>query len=139
MLAGVAIVGLVPYGRNHRNPPVLAEPSWSDPAARSLAVRACYDCHSNETHWPWYSNIAPVSWLVQRDVDKGRQVVNFSEWNRPQQEAAESAEAVAEGEMPPAIYLPLHPAARLSATERTLLIRGLPAMSPLEKISNEDD
>jgi len=56
---------LVPYGHAHTNPPVTGEPKWDSPQTRELAKRACFDCHSNETDWPWYSNIAPVSWLIQ--------------------------------------------------------------------------
>ena len=80
------LIQVVPYGRNHANPPVLNEPRWDSPKTRQLAVRACYDCHSNETIWPWYSNVAPVSWLVQKDVDQGRDEINFSEWRRRRQE-----------------------------------------------------
>lgn len=72
-------IQLVPYGRDHTNPPARSEPPWSNAAARSYAVRACYACHSNETAWPWYSSIAPVSWLMQRDVEQGRAKLNFSE------------------------------------------------------------
>jgi hypothetical protein len=115
----------VPYGRRHENPPVLAEPSWDTPQTRGLAARACFDCHSNETIWPWYSNIAPISWLVQRDVDQGRRAVNFSEWNRPQKEAHEAAKTVREGEMPPWIYTIRSASARLSVTEKEALARGL--------------
>ena len=68
---------------------------------RALAQRACFDCHSNETKWPWYSTIAPVSWLVQRDVEEGRRGLNFSEWGRPHKEANEAASSVEKGEMPP--------------------------------------
>lgn len=77
----VASLGIqaVLYGRQHSNPPVVAEPKWDAPQTRSLAARACFDCHSNETVWPWYSNFAPISWLVQRDVDEGRRALNFSE------------------------------------------------------------
>jgi mono/diheme cytochrome c family protein len=125
-LVGVfAIIQLVPYGRDHHNPPVAAEPAWDRPETRALAARACFDCHSNETHWPWYSNVAPASWLVQDHVDEGRQVLNFSEWNRPQDEAHEAAEEVQEGEMPPSSYLWLHPEARLSDAERQQLVAGL--------------
>ncbi len=74
------LIQAVPYGRNHANSPNRTEPTWDSPTTRQLAVRACYDCHSNETIWPWYSNVAPVSWLVQRDVEEGRDEVNFSEW-----------------------------------------------------------
>jgi len=95
------------------------------PQTRALAARVCFDCHSNETIWPWYSNIAPISWLVQRDVDQGRRAVNFSEWNRPQKEARESSNTVREGEMPPWIYTIRSASARLSATEKEALARGL--------------
>ena len=76
----MAFIQLIPFGRAHANPPVLQEPNWDSPQTRDLASRACFDCHSNETTWPWYSNVAPVSWLVQRDVDEGREKLNFSEW-----------------------------------------------------------
>ena len=119
---------LVPYGRRHTNPSVRVEPRWDSPAAtRALAVRACYDCHSNETVWPWYSHVAPVSWLAQLDVEEGRRKLNFSEWDRPQKEAHESAETVRTGEMPPWFYLPIHPDARLTPAETQALIAGLEA------------
>ena len=71
--------------------------------------------------------MAPLSWLVQYDVDEGRRVVNFSEWDRSYEEASESAQTVVEGTMPPASYLLLHPSARLSAEEEAELVRGLKA------------
>jgi hypothetical protein len=79
-----ALAQAVPYGRNHENPPVQAEPIWDSPRTRQLAKRACFDCHSNETTWPWYTNFAPFSWLAYNDVTGGRSALNFSEWNRPQ-------------------------------------------------------
>lgn len=126
-LALLVVVQLVPYGRDHNNPPVVAEPTWDSPATRALADRACFDCHSNQTRWPWYSDVAPMSWLVQSHVDEGREVLNFSAWNRAQSEADEAAETVREGEMPPRSYLLLHPEARLTAAERDQLARGLDA------------
>ena len=116
------LIQLVPYGRNHDNPPVLAEPQWDSPATRELAVRACYDCHSNETVWPWYSNIAPVSWMVQNHIDEGRHKINFSEWGKRRQETDELAESVSEGEMPMRSYLPMHPEAQLTAAEKQQLV-----------------
>lgn len=118
---------LVPYGRDHDNPAVRQEPAWDSPRTRELAVAACFDCHSNETKWPWYSNVAPMSWLIQRDVDDGRAVLNFSEWDREQDEADDAAETVVDREMPPRRYLPLHPGARLDAEERRVLAEGLAA------------
>ena len=125
---GVALllaIQLVPYGRQHTNPPVTAEPAWPDPAVRDLAVRACFDCHSNQVVWPWYSNIAPVSWLVQSDVDRARTILNFSTWDVPQLGAREAAEIVLAGEMPPAKYRLLHRSANLSSAEAAQLAQGL--------------
>ena len=89
---------------------------------------ACYDCHSNEVVWPWYPNIAPVSWLVQHDVDEGRSKLNFSEWDKPQRGADDASEAVQNGSMPRWFYVPLHPTANLTAEEKQQLIQGLNAL-----------
>jgi hypothetical protein len=116
-------IQLVPVDRS--NPPVETEvPATVE--VRSVLRRACYDCHSNETVWPWYSRIAPISWLIARDVYKGREELNLSTWNRyttKQQlkKLKESWDEVAEGEMPPWMYLPPHPDARLSADDRAVL------------------
>jgi hypothetical protein len=118
-------IQFVPYGRDHTNPAVSAEPNWDAPATRDLAQRACFDCHSNETVWPWYSNIAPVSWLIQRDVDEGRRVVNFSTWDQPQHEAGEAWEVVQVGYMPPSYYVLMHPEANLTPEETSALVDGL--------------
>lgn len=123
----VAIVQAIPYGRSHQNPAVRKEPSWDCPQTRALALRACYDCHSNQTVWPWYSHLAPISWLIQHDVDEGRRELNVSEWDTQQREAAEAAKTVQKGEMPPWGYSLIHPHARLSPSEREALIRGLEA------------
>ncbi len=139
LIGGLLLIQLVPYGRDHDNPAVLAEPSWDSSKTRELTVRACFDCHSNETVWPWYSYVAPVSWLVQRDVDGGREELNFSEWNRPQEEAEESAETVREGSMPPRTYLLTHPEARLTDTELAALADGLAATLGEESEGDEDD
>ncbi|MEO8906115.1 MAG: heme-binding domain-containing protein [Polyangiaceae bacterium] len=131
-LAGLGIAAVaaqaIPYGRDHDNPSVVSEPAWSSPEVRALAVRACFDCHSNQTTWPWYSHVAPASWLVQSDVIEGRSKLNFSDWNRPQKGAHKAAKEVTSGDMPPAAYVPLHPAARLSAAERDRLAQGLSVM-----------
>jgi hypothetical protein len=127
-LAPVALlIQAVPYGRDHANPPVATEPSWDSPRTRELAQRACFDCHSNEVRWPWYSHVAPVSWLVQHDVDEGRAAMNVSEWNRPQEEAQEAAQELLDGEMPPWFYCGLHASARLNVMERDALAQGLTA------------
>ena len=118
---------LVPYGHGRSNPPVSQEPPWDSPRTRELVARACFDCHSNETRWPWYSRVAPVSWLVTHDVEEGRHELNFSQWDRPQDEAENAVKRVANGDMPLAKYLWLHPEARLSEGEKQELMRGLTA------------
>lgn len=117
-------IQLVPYGRAHKNPPVTGEPKWDSPRTRELARRTCFDCHSNETRWPWYSWVAPVSWLVQSDVDEGREHLNLSEFDQRRGHAEHAAEELAEGEMPPWFYLPLHAEARLSDAEKSELVAG---------------
>lgn len=109
----------------HANPPVISEPDWNSPQTRQLMERACFDCHSNETKWPWYSNIPPFSQRIEREVREGRSELNYSEW-RPYEED-ESIEAILEGEMPPKDYLALHPEARLTEVETKALIVGLKA------------
>ena len=129
-LVGAAVfllIQLIPYGRSHRNPPVQAEPAWNSPRTRDLAKTACFDCHSNLTQWRWYSNIAPVSWLVYRDVKDGRAALNFTEWNKPQDGAGDAVEAVGSGSMPPWFYVIMHPNAHLNPTQKTDLMRGLAA------------
>ena len=125
LLMAFMAIQLVPYGRNHTNPPVSGEPAWDAFETRALAKQACFDCHSNETEWPAYARIAPVSWLVQHDVYEGRAALNFSEWTRPQEEAKEAAEEVWEGEMPPAAYTLVHAQARLNPADRDRLAQGL--------------
>lgn len=121
------LMQLVPFGHAHFDPPVTAEPPWNSLQTRALFQRACFDCHSNTTHWPWYSHVAPVSWLLERDVTDGRRHLNFSQWNQPQRHAKDVAREVASGDMPLWFYLPLHPAARLSAAEKQMLIVGAAA------------
>jgi mono/diheme cytochrome c family protein len=125
LVVAFVAIQFVPYGRAHTNPPVTQEPAWDTPQTRELARRACFDCHSNETVWPWYASVAPASWLVQRDVDEGREHLNFSEFDRPQDDADEAAEMVQKGEMPPFFYLPLHSEARLTDAETADLVTGL--------------
>ena len=127
LFVGFLIIQLIPGGRNHDNPPVKAEPAWDSPQTKQLFYQACGDCHSNETVWPWYSNIAPVSWLVQNDVDDGRAHLNVSEWGTRDMEADDAAGMIRAEKMPLPTYLIMHPKARLNVTDRQNLIEGLSA------------
>jgi hypothetical protein len=129
IVIAIVVIGLgiqlIPLPGRGNNPAVTSEPPWDSPQTRALAKRACFDCHSNETVWPWYSYVAPVSFLVYNDTMEGRRRMNFSEWDRGfQPDLGEILEQLQEGEMPPAIYLPMHPTARLSAEEKQQLIAG---------------
>ena len=128
MIVGVAVlialIQLIPTGVSYTNPPVVTEPNWDSPQTRSLAQR------------PGYSRVAPVSWLVAKDVNEGRQKLNFSDWGRsgqprgdedPREEITRNIE---NGSMPPWYYTLLHPTAGLSAEEKQQLIDGFKATVP---------
>jgi hypothetical protein len=123
LVAVAAAIQLVPVDRT--SAPVTAE--IQAPAnVRAVLKRSCYDCHSNETTWPWYSRVAPVSWLVARDVREGRKELNFSEFagyaaRRQAHKLKEVREQVADGEMPPWFYVAVHSDAALSPEDKALL------------------
>lgn len=122
-----ALIQFVPYGRSSHSNPTATDPfTWTDPQAEAIAKQSCYDCHSNETEWWWATNVAPSSWLVQRDVDVGRDNLNFST-SDPLPPAAEFAEVVNEGEMPPFQYTLIHSDAKLTDAEKQALIAGYQA------------
>jgi hypothetical protein len=125
LIIGFIGIQFIPYGHDHTNPPVVNEPVWPDQQSQNIAVGACYDCHSNETVWPWYSNIAPVSWLIQRDVENGRRHLNFSEWTSSQHEIGEISEVLHYGTMPPTQYKLMHPEAKLTDAEIQILVNGI--------------
>src|SRR5512133_2184272 len=145
LISALVVVGLlvsIPVWLLQRNPPVVQEPHWDSPQTRALAVRACFDCHSNQTIWPWYDRIPPASWLAVFDTVRGRNHLNFSEWGvsrrRPEGDregggrgeregSGEIAEVIQNGSMPPGNYLMLHPEAALNAAEKQQLIQGLQA------------
>ncbi len=128
VVGGIVLLGLIqllPIGRDHTNPAVVSEPQWSSPEARALAKEHCFQCHSNETEWPWYSNIAPASWLIQFDVNEGRDKFNFSNWNTNSEELDELTEVIQEGEMPPIQYWIFHPNSHLNDQQKQELIDAL--------------
>jgi hypothetical protein len=108
------------------NPRPLTQVGAASPEVVGLLNRSCRDCHSMGTEWPWYARIAPVSWLVSEDIEKGRKFLNFSKWDaysKGQKMAflAAMASATAQDRMPPKRYLVLHPAAKLSDADRKVL------------------
>ncbi|MEZ6015474.1 MAG: heme-binding domain-containing protein [Planctomycetota bacterium] len=124
VLVGVAVViQFVPAART--NPPVTA-PLYAPAAVVEVLRRSCYDCHSNEVRWPWYSKVAPVSWLIVNDVREARAELNFSTWGdlsaaKQADLREECYEEVSEGKMPLWFYTPLHPEAKLTEADLALL------------------
>ena len=121
------LMQFVPYGWWHDNPPVVRDAPWPDAASEQIARQSCYSCHSNETEWPLYAYVAPMSWLVRYDVEQGRDELNFSDWDPG--DADEAIEVIEEASMPLGRYVLIHRDARLTGPERQSLIAALEAMS----------
>ena len=124
LIAVFVALQLVPVERT--NPPVGSDVD-APAEVEAILRRACYDCHSHETSWPWYSFVAPASWFVADHVNHGRGDLNFSEWPAYDFEAQDLAlsdirEQITKGEMPLPSYLILHPGARLSEADRAALL-----------------
>ncbi len=132
LLAGFLIIQVIPIGRiravfqRDANPPVVTTVEWDSPETLRLARMACFDCHSNETVYPWYSLIAPVSWLVTRDINQGRAAMNFSE-DAPTEYNLEDLEYHLYNNMPPRLYIIMHPETDLTDEQKALLMTGFQA------------
>lgn len=119
------LVGIQFIGVNDTNPPVISDLASSIEVKNILKV-ACYDCHSNETKWPWYSKIAPVSFFVANHVNNGRKHLNFSIWGsmytqKQTEYKKEIWEEIEKGEMPLSNYIWFHPKAKLSSEQRQII------------------
>lgn len=128
VVAVAAFLALQLWPRNQNNPQVVSTPIWDSEETRQLAERACFDCHSYQTEWPWYTAIVPVSSLLEHDVTKGREVYNFSEWTEgccTEEKIERMAAIVGRQQMPPPYYVILHPEADLTDEERGILTYGL--------------
>ena len=123
LVALFVLIQFIPVSRE--NPAATQEIQWDSDQTRALAQSACFDCHSNETVWPWYSYVAPISWRIASHVDHGRQHLNFSEWDQPNEDADEIIEVITTGEMPLSDYLMMHPEAQLNDEGIQALIDGL--------------
>ena len=125
MLIPIILIQFIPVNRN--NPPVDNNLAISAPQnVEAILKNSCYDCHSNETVWPVYSYIAPISWLVAKDVKNGREELNFSEWNKldeskMEKKKKEIIEEISRDTMPMPIYLITHSTAKLSEEDKLLL------------------
>ena len=126
------VLQLIPI--NQTNPPIIQTAEMPDDV-EAIMRESCFDCHSNETRWPWYSRIAPGSFLITYDVMEGREHLNFSEFAGmdafdSSDVADEIIEVLENGEMPVAPYLILHPSASLSDSETEILINWAKTLHP---------
>ena len=122
---GVWVLSSLMSGIMHTNPPISHKVNWDSPKTQELFSRVCMDCHSHETKWPWYSYVAPMSFVINHHVEEGREHFNVSAGILD--EAHEAAEKYEEGEMPESGYLIFHREAELNPEERAELIAGLNA------------
>jgi cytochrome c len=132
IVAFVAVGSVIPTplgkAKEKQSPAPLLTGAVTDERLIALVRRACVNCHSNETRWPWYGSVAPASWLVERDVIEGRKQMNFSRWPEygpegQRQLLGQTAEQVESRAMPPDRYEIMHAEARLTAEERALIAR----------------
>ena len=127
LVVAVILVGMQLVPDERTKPPVRIDVDAPD-EVETILRKACYDCHSNETRWPWYSRVAPISWWIADHVEHGRGDLNFSEWPAldfyAQELALEDIEQqITKGEMPLRSYTVLHPEARLTEDEREAILR----------------
>lgn len=123
LIVALIIIQFIPVKKNN---PTETAPIQLSGEVQAVLQRSCFDCHSNRTHWPWYSQFAPVSWLVSHDVQEGREELNFSEWGRYDAKKQEKllreiVEEVEKGKMPLKIYTLMHPHAKISETDLQIL------------------
>jgi len=113
------------------NPPVdesqtIEAHTQMPPQVKDILDRSCRDCHTNKTEWPWYTNVAPLSWWITDHVDEGRKNLNLSEWgkldkDRQDKKLRQICDEVEDGAMPLSVYLPMHPKAKLSEQDKKTL------------------
>jgi mono/diheme cytochrome c family protein len=124
LVALLVLLQFVPYGHSRANPPVTRAVKWDSPETARLFAGACQDCHSNLSNWRWYDKVAPASWLVQNDIDGGRNHLNVSEWNKAQPDIGQIVRVIRGGGMPPLQYKIMHADGRLSTQQRNALASG---------------
>ncbi|MEW6508785.1 MAG: heme-binding domain-containing protein [Bacteroidota bacterium] len=121
----IALIAIQFVEVNRTNPPVTGDLK-ALPQVKEILKTSCYDCHSNETKWPWYSYVAPVSWLIETDVNDGRKHLNFSGWEKLN--SSKQAElkkeiwtVIRDDQMPMGLYTIMHPASKLDITQKNII------------------
>jgi hypothetical protein len=143
LLAAVALLALLQLVPVRRTNPEATAPIDAPPEVARIIEAKCYDCHSNETRWPFYAYVAPVSWFVVHDVSEGREHLNFSEWagysDRKQRRLIEEiCEEIADGNMPLRSYRLIHPGARVTDAQLETLRGWAESRFGAEIVRSED-
>ncbi len=144
--AAVALLAAIQFIPVSMTNPAVTQDLSAPPPIGSLLRRGCYDCHSNQTRWPWYAHVAPMSWLVAHDVNDGRRHLNFSTWDAYASDPGTEAEkleklgrVIGNGSMPPWYYAMMHRGARLSRGDRSLVAGWASrSASALENVNTAD-
>ena len=106
--------------------PIITQDIQAPAEVKNILRNSCYNCHSNETKWPWYSNFAPISWMIINDVDDARNKMNFSTWNKISFEKKEELkkdlwDEVRQEDMPPTLYTYVHPESKLDILQKNII------------------
>lgn len=127
IVLGVALLAIQIVPERVSNPSARQEPPWDSPRTRTLAVAACFDCHSNQTKVLAFERVAPLSWWIKGHVDDGRAALNFSEFSQHHGDLGDSTDTISSGSMPPSYYtwFGLHSNATLTKAQKQELIDGL--------------
>jgi hypothetical protein len=128
MVGLFVVIQFVPYGWWHENPPVVHDTPRPNARAEQVARVSCYDCHSNESEWPVYSYVAPMSWLVRQDVEGARSELNFSEWPLDDKQLDDALDVIEDDGMPPGTYTLIHRDARLTDAEARILTEAIKSL-----------
>lgn len=136
VLLFIALIGIQFIDVKKTNPPVTGEIDMPYDV-KNILRSSCYDCHSNETKWPVYSKVAPISWLIADDVQSGRKHLNFSEWEsytdeKKAKKLKDIWEQISEDEMPIRTYTYLHPGTQLDIQEKQLVKKWLMTKTSLD-------
>jgi hypothetical protein len=123
ILFALFVIQFIPVNKTN---PIISEDMRASIEVKNILRNSCYNCHSNETKWPWYSNIAPVSWMIINDVDDARKKMNFSTWDKISFEKKEVLkkdiwDEVQQEDMPPTLYTYVHPEAKLGFPQKNII------------------
>lgn len=133
----VILIGIQFIPLERTNPPITAKVNWDSEQTKETFYKACADCHSNETKWPWYSHVAPISFFVVYDVIEGRKHFNASVDQKDERD--EAVRVVKRDIMPMSIYTAIHKNAKLSLEEKAKFLHGLKSVFGEDPLKEKEE